>query len=103
MLILSCRRITKSYGEIDVLKSVDLDIAIGERIGIIGRNGSGKSTLMKILAGALAPDEGELVWWQTGRTSTAPVHSGPELSVRNGPIHDRVDSLRDHRGRPAET
>jgi macrolide transport system ATP-binding/permease protein len=66
LLILSCRRITKSYGEIDVLKGVDLDITIGERIGIIGMNGSGKSTLMEIIAGALAPDEGELAWWQTG-------------------------------------
>lgn len=66
MLMLSCRRIRKSYDEIDVLKGVDLDIGIGERIGIIGRNGSGKSTLMEIIAGALAPDEGELAWWQTG-------------------------------------
>lgn len=94
MLILSCRRITKSYGEIDVLKSVDLDIAIGERIGIIGRNGSGKSTLMKILAGALAPDEGELVWWQTGvRTGYLRQSTADPSSAREERTHSLTESI----------
>ncbi len=65
LLMLSCRRVTKSYNEVDVLRGVDLDIGIGERIGIIGRNGSGKSTLLQIIAGQLAPDDGELLWWRS--------------------------------------
>jgi lipopolysaccharide transport system ATP-binding protein len=49
--------------ELDVkaLKSVNLDISEGERVGLIGSNGSGKSTLLKVLAGVLYPTEGEML------------------------------------------
>ena len=39
---------------VSVLRGADLDVGIGEVIGLVGENGSGKSTLMKILVGALA-------------------------------------------------
>ena len=55
------RGIRKSYGALDVLKGVDLTIAPGEVIGLIGDNGAGKSTLMKMLAGAETPDRGEIL------------------------------------------
>ncbi len=54
------RGIRKSYGALDVLKGVDLTIAPGEVIGLVGDNGAGKSTLMKMLAGAETPDRGEI-------------------------------------------
>jgi ABC-type sugar transport system ATPase subunit len=53
--------ICKSFGGIQALKSVDLELRQGEIMGIVGDNGAGKSTLMKILSGAYQADEGEIV------------------------------------------
>ena len=43
------------------LNNVDLDVGIGETLGIIGSNGAGKSTLLKVVAGVLKPSEGSVV------------------------------------------
>jgi lipopolysaccharide transport system ATP-binding protein len=54
-------RFGRRYGrEFWAIRNVDFDLAPGERLGIIGRNGSGKSTLLQIIAGTLAPSEGEV-------------------------------------------
>jgi len=45
---------------LDVLNGIDLDVAPGTTLGIIGRNGSGKSTLLKVIAGIIRADEGEV-------------------------------------------
>ncbi|MCW8093296.1 ATP-binding cassette domain-containing protein [Alteromonas sp. ASW11-130] len=47
------------YGEITILNQVKLNLVPGSRIGLLGRNGQGKSTLIKLLAGVLAPQQGE--------------------------------------------
>jgi ABC-type sugar transport system ATPase subunit len=52
--------ISKQFGGIHALKSVDLELRRGEILGIVGDNGAGKSTLMKILSGAYLADEGEI-------------------------------------------
>jgi ribose transport system ATP-binding protein len=58
---LHCRNLTKRFGGRAVLKSVDLELAPGSVLGLIGENGAGKSTLNLIVAGAITPDEGEMV------------------------------------------
>ncbi|WP_338781549.1 ABC-F family ATP-binding cassette domain-containing protein [Metabacillus sp. FJAT-52054] len=58
MLLMKIRNINKSFGERDVLMGLDLDIALGDRIGLAGYNGTGKTTFAKILAGILPMDEG---------------------------------------------
>jgi ABC-type Fe3+/spermidine/putrescine transport system ATPase subunit len=45
------RGVTKSYGEAPVLDGLDLDIAAGQVVALLGRSGSGKSTLLRLLAG----------------------------------------------------
>lgn len=59
------RLIGKSFW---ALRGIDLDIARGERVGIIGANGAGKSTLLKLLCRVTAPTEGEIDLW--GRVSS---------------------------------
>ena len=49
------------FGGALLLDGVSLQIEAGERIGLLGRNGSGKSTLMKLLAGDIAPDKGQII------------------------------------------
>jgi ABC-type sugar transport system ATPase subunit len=53
-------RISKSFGAVRALHNVDLELQPGELLGLVGDNAAGKSTLMKILSGALMPDEGEI-------------------------------------------
>ena len=54
------RGIRKAFGATVALDGVDLEVAPGEVCALVGQNGAGKSTLMAILAGALAPDGGEM-------------------------------------------
>ncbi len=48
--ILSLRGISKSYGPLQVLRKVDLDVRAGEVVALLGENGAGKSTLSGIIA-----------------------------------------------------
>jgi len=52
--------ICKSFGGVQALKNVDMELRQGEIMGIVGDNGAGKSTLMKILSGAYQADKGEI-------------------------------------------
>src|SRR5918996_3047136 len=54
----SARGLKKSFGGRQVLDGLDLELADGMRIGVLGPNGGGKSTLLAILAGVDEPDDG---------------------------------------------
>lgn len=57
-LVLELKNIEKNYGELRVLKNVNLKIERGEKIAVVGVNGAGKSTLIRMLAGTEAPSAG---------------------------------------------
>ncbi|MFJ9898266.1 amino acid ABC transporter ATP-binding protein [Streptomyces sp. NPDC091280] len=54
------RALHKSYGDVEVLRGVDLDVAVGETVCVIGRSGSGKSTLLKCVNLLEPPTAGEI-------------------------------------------
>jgi ATP-binding cassette subfamily F protein uup len=60
MTLLSLRGARLAFGGHPLLDDAELSVRAGERVGLIGRNGTGKSTLLKLLAGRIALDEGEL-------------------------------------------
>jgi len=57
---LEMRGVKRSFGATKALKGVELSIIPGEVMALVGENGAGKSTLMKILSGAIPPDEGKM-------------------------------------------
>lgn len=58
--ILEAVGIKKSFGGVQALKGVDLKLKYNEVLALVGDNGAGKSTLVKVISGALIPDEGKL-------------------------------------------
>ena len=60
-IIVAVNGIEKRFGAVDALAGVDVEVEIGECLGLVGHNGAGKSTLMQILAGTVAADRGRIL------------------------------------------
>ena len=60
--VLSLRGISKTFGAVAALTGIDLDVAAGQVVAVVGDNGAGKSTLVKILAGVHAQDSGTITF-----------------------------------------
>lgn len=58
--LIELKGVSKAFGDNVVLDNVDLTLHRGEALGIIGPSGTGKSTILRIIAGLLAPDAGEV-------------------------------------------
>jgi ABC-type branched-subunit amino acid transport system ATPase component len=79
--VLQVRNLDVSYGPVQVLFDVDLEVQRGETLALLGTNGAGKSTLLKAIAGIVMPDRG--VIRMNGRTITL---VEPELRVGMGMV-----------------
>jgi phospholipid/cholesterol/gamma-HCH transport system ATP-binding protein len=58
--IIQLRGVSQAFGKNVILDEMDLNIYPGEGLGIIGPSGTGKSTILRIIAGLLTPDKGEV-------------------------------------------
>ena len=56
--LLDCRGLSKSYGGVQAVRTLDLTVAEGEPVGLIGANGAGKSTAIELISGFTHPDTG---------------------------------------------
>src|SRR5205809_5238257 len=63
--MVAVRSLAKKIGQQEILRGVDLEVATGETLAIIGRSGGGKSVLLKHIVGLIAPDTGEI--WVDGQ------------------------------------
>lgn len=59
--VIHIRNLHKSFGSLEVLKGIDLDVYKEENVVVLGRSGTGKSVLIKILVGLLKPDSGKVI------------------------------------------
>ena len=57
--VISLANVSKSYGDNTVYRGMNLALSRGDRVALVGPNGAGKTTMLKLLAGVLAPDQGE--------------------------------------------
>lgn len=59
--VISIHGLRKSFGDLHVLRGIDLEVKQGENVVVLGRSGTGKSVLIKIMVGLLKPDAGEVI------------------------------------------
>ena len=85
--VLQARGLVKRYGPVTALASGDLELYPGEILAIIGDNGAGKSSLIKALAGALIPDNGEIL------LDGKPVHFRNPMDARRAGIETVYQTL----------
>ncbi|WP_019867459.1 ATP-binding cassette domain-containing protein [Methylovulum miyakonense] len=77
MPLLRLTNVSIAFGTHALLKNADFQLDAGERVGLLGRNGEGKSTLMKIIAGNIYADHGDI--WQQPELRLAWLEQAPEL------------------------
>lgn len=89
MPLLRLANVSIAYGTHALLDHAEFQLDAGERVGLLGRNGEGKSTLMKIIAGNILPDHGD-IWRQPG-LKLAWLEQAPDLPA-DATIYDAVAS-----------
>jgi len=95
---LVCERLTKRYGRVAALRSVDITVAAGECVAVFGRNGAGKTTLLQIAGSLIRSFEGEVrVFGTSRRDAGAETRRAVGLVLHDTCLYDdlsAVDNLR---------
>ncbi len=87
-------RIDKRFGAVQALQGVDLTLESGEILGLVGDNSAGKSTLMKVLSGALQPDNGRVLFRGTPVAFSSPLDArrlGIEMVYQDFALCNNLD------------
>jgi D-xylose transport system ATP-binding protein len=93
-LLLELRGVFKSFGSVQALTDVDLEVREGEVMALVGDNGAGKSTLIKCIAGIHPMDEGELIYDGQQVTISSPKEAsklGIEVVYQDLALCDNLD------------
>lgn len=85
--ILSLRNIKKSYGPIEVVHGIDLDVYAGEVVALLGENGAGKSTVSNVISGTVLQSSGKMTWQGA---PYAPANPREALDSGVGMIHQEL-------------
>ena len=80
MVVISCKNLSKRYGDVQALNGIELDVEKGEFFGLLGPNGAGKTTCFDLICGLIRPDEGSIVL--NGENIThLPIHLRARLGI----------------------
>ena len=91
-VVLDVQNVSKAFGDHKVLQNVSFQIERGERVALVGVNGAGKSTLVKIIAGELAKDSGQISLGFNVSMSYFAQHQTEELNVENDVLTEAVEA-----------
>ncbi len=84
-IMTTLKHISKSYGDLHILKEAEAEIVRGDKIALIGANGKGKSTLLRLIAGTEGADQGEII---PGHNIEVSFYAQHQLEALN--IHDDI-------------
>ena len=85
--ILSLENIRKSFGQVEVLHGVGMEVYAGEVVALLGENGAGKSTVSNIISGTILPSSGEMTWLGA---PYAPANPREAIDAGVGMIHQEL-------------
>lgn len=90
---LSLTEVRRSFGKVEILRGVTLDIRTGERHAVIGPNGAGKSTLFNVISGRLAPTDGMIALFGAPIAGLAPQQIARQGLARSFQITSIFETL----------
>jgi multiple sugar transport system ATP-binding protein len=93
MAYLEVKNISKAFAKHEVLKDLSLDLRRGECVVVFGPSGAGKTTLMRIIAGVMEPDGGEV--WMDGQSvmDIGPESRGVAMAFQNFALYPHMDAF----------
>lgn len=79
-MLLKLEGVTKRFGGLVAVNSVDLEVEEGEKLGVVGPNGSGKTTLYNLISGVYMPDEGQ-IFFEGKEITNLPPYDRTKLGI----------------------